>query len=247
MRSLALFLIIISAGAFAGNPAPNTPPQIVSASPAFWAVGVNPTAQRSVTLQFDQQMIPAFTAWLGRSSIAPEIDLNSSMTQDRTSFSTGIKLQPGKVYVLGLNEKNIPGVGFQNDRGISAPPYFLVFQTAGNPRAEDMPPALVRANPPNGASDVNPARVTGISLVFDRSMKIDRHGLQLFEGNTPVNLTGARFAWGPDGKTFTLSYQFKPMQSYRVQLNDMHNIGFASANRIPMWPVQFAFKTIQPQ
>jgi hypothetical protein len=247
MKTLHFFSFTIALSVFGATPAPTTPPTIVSTSPAFWATGVNAATQKTVTLQFDQQMIPAFTAWLGRSSIAPEIELNSSMTPDRTSFSTGIKLQPGKVYVLGLNEKNIPGVGFQNDKGISAPPYFLVFQTAGSPRPEDNPPALVRTSPSNGANDVNPARTVGVSLVFDRPMKPDRHGVQMFEGGTPVNLAAARFAYSPDGRTFTLYYQFKPMQSYRLQLNDVRNIGFASTTRIPMWPVQLAFKTSQPQ
>src|SRR5581483_10120136 len=99
--------------------------RLVSTSPAAWAVGVSPTTQRSVSLTFDQPMNPAFSAWLGRSSVAPQIDLNSSMTADHMTISTPVKLQPGKVYVLALNEKAIPGVGFQNDKGVSAAPYFL--------------------------------------------------------------------------------------------------------------------------
>ena len=41
---------------------------------------------------------------------------------------------------MGLNERGIPGVGFQNDKGISLKPTYLVFQTAGNRLAEDAPP-----------------------------------------------------------------------------------------------------------
>ncbi len=237
---LLLPLTAVVAGA-APSPAPPAP-KITSTSPAFWAVNVNAAAQSKITLTFDQPMHPAFSAWLGRSSVAPEIDLNSTMTPDRTSVSTSVKLQPGRVYVLALNEKKIPGVGFQNDNGISAQSYYLVFQTLGTPKPEDAPPVLVRCAPANGAT-IDPAKTAGITLFFDKPMKPDKQGLHLFENNAPVDLSKARFAYSPDGKSFTLYCGFKPSTSYRVELNSVNDIGFASKNRIPLWPLQFAFNT----
>src|SRR4051812_36635785 len=133
---MKLQLITMLFGAIVAGTSPTVAPpapKLVSTSPAFWSVGVNAAAQKNISLTFDQPMSPAFSAWLGRSSVAPEIDLNSSMTTDRKGISTPVKLQAGRVYVLALNEKKIPGVGFQNDKGISAPPYYLVFQTSGTP------------------------------------------------------------------------------------------------------------------
>ena len=39
------------------------------------------------------------------------------MGSDLKSFSLRVTLLPGKVYIMALNERGIPGVGFQNDKG----------------------------------------------------------------------------------------------------------------------------------
>lgn len=219
------------------------PPKVVSISPAFWAVGVNPGSQRTVSITFNEPMVPGFTAWLGRSSLAPpEVDLNSTVSQDRKTFEMKVGLQPGKVYVFALNEKGIPGVGFQNDKGSSLPPTFLVFQTSGNIAAQDAPPKIVRSMPPHGAA-VDAARLTSISITFDKPMNRQKHGLHIFENNNPVDLSKAQFSYSTDGATFTLPYNFKRGTQYRLELNNIHDIGFSSANRIPLWPAQIAFAT----
>ena len=219
-------------------------PKLTSTSPVFWAVGVNPTQQKTIALTFDQKMSPAYTAWLGRSSLPPpDLDINSFMSQDRQTLSINVKLEPGKVYVFGLNEKALPGVGFQNQKGISLPPHFLVFQTAGAPKPEDAPPVLVRSLPSNGAQDIDPARTNAVVLTFDKPMRPQKHGLHLFEKNTEVDLSKARFAYSADGRTFTLYYTFKQSNTYRLELNSVHDIGFATVKRVPLWPVQVSFTT----
>lgn len=226
------------------TPALADPPKLVSTSPVFWAVGVDPSQQKTVSLTFDQRMSPAYTAWLGRSSISPpEFNPNSSMSEDRRTFSVKVGLQPGKVYVLGLNEKNIPGVGFQNEKGLTLVPHFLVFQTAGAPKAEDAAPSVVRSVPADGDQQVDSARIRGITLIFDQSMETKKHGLHLFENNSAVNLSKIPFAYGADGRTFTLSYNFKRATQYRLELNNTNDIGFARATKIPLWPSKISFST----
>ncbi|CAN5531268.1 hypothetical protein BH20VER1_BH20VER1_08290 [soil metagenome] len=71
--------------------------------------------------------------------------------------------------------------------------------------------------------------------------------MQITEDKKPVDLSKAKFQYSADGRSFSVAYQFKPSSTYEFELNSTQNIGFASAQRIPLWPVRFAFTTGQPQ
>src|SRR4051812_11656741 len=103
------------------------PPKLVTSSPAPWAVRVNSTTQKTVSIAFDQPMRPGFDSWLGRSSVLPSSFGESVLSADHKTFDMNVSLAPGKVYVFGLNEKGLSGVGFQSEKGYSAAPSFLVF------------------------------------------------------------------------------------------------------------------------
>jgi hypothetical protein len=220
------------------------PPQLISTSPQFWAVGVNAARQKTVSLAFASRMRAGFSAWFGPSSVAPESFSETTLSADGLTFSLGVGLAPGKVYAFGLNELHIPAVGFQTEKGISLPPTFLVFQTAGNVASQDAPPHVIRSSPQHGAT-VDRARVQSLVIAFDKPMNTKKHGLHMFENNNPVDLSKAQFAYSPDGLTFTLPYAFKPATQYRFELNDIHDIGFSATNRVPLWPVQISFNTAQ--
>lgn len=222
------------------------PPKVVATSPRFWEVGVSPSSQKAIAVTFDQIMRSGFWDFLGNDTLSPQTNYETTMGSDLKSFSLRVTLQPGKVYIMGLNERGIPGVGFQNDKGISLKPTYLVFQTAGNSLPEDAPPRALSSFPGNGAEDVNPAAIKAITVRFDRAMETKEHGLHLFEEKQPVDLARAKFNYSVDGKTFTLTYAFKSSTHYEVQMNNTQDIGFAATNRAPLWPVHFAFTTGQP-
>lgn len=221
------------------------PPKLTSTSPAFWALGVK-TDQKAISATFDQPMRSGFWDWFGRDTLSPASTLHSVFTSDRLTCSVDVKLQPGKVYVVGMNERGIPGVGFQSEKGVSLPPTFLVFQTVGVPKSEDAPPVVLKTLPANGEQQVDPARTKAIVLTFDRPMQTAKQGLHLFENNNPVDLSKAQSGYSSDGRTFTLYYNFKPSTPYRAVLNTVNDIGFASAGRVPLWPVEITFTTGQP-
>lgn len=239
---IATSALLGSSGVFAVEP-----PRVVASVPEFWAIGINSATVKAVSLTFDQRMRAGFSSWIGASSIVPEDNLEPFLREDGKTFQASVKLQPAKVYVFALNERGIRGVGFQNEKGISLPPTFLVFQTAGNPAPEEAAPILTSSIPPNGANGLDPAKLKSISITFDRAMNIKKHGLHLFTGANAVDLSRVRAQYSADGKTFTLYYDFSPSQAYRIELNNLHDIGFSSANRIPLWPVQIAFTTGQPR
>lgn len=230
-----------------GVAGPTDPPKLSAVSPQFWAVGVNPNAQKTISATFDQRMRPDSASWLGSDSLAPESYGESTLSPDRQTISLPVTLAPGKVYALCLNEHSKPGIGFQNSRGFPLARHYLVFQTTGNPAPEDVPPRAVSSAPAANAQQVDPSKTKGVTIAFDKPMDPKKHGLQLVENGKPVDLAAARFQYSPDGKTFGLTYEFKPSSTYEVTLNSTQNIGFATTTRIPLWPVRFSFTTGQPQ
>ncbi len=242
----ALFLLLASTGLTVAQQTTAAAPKVVETMPKPWQIDA-PASQDRIAITFDQRMSPAYTAWLGRSSVVGEVDLDSMMSPDRKTFSLKANLQPGRIYVFALNEKNIPGVGFQNDQGLSAPPFFLVFQTTGAPPPELAAPRAVSTLPAHDTQAIDPARLKSLTVVFDRPMASKKHGLIMTENKKPVDLSKAPFQYSTDGKTFTLAYDFKPSSVYEFELNNTQNIGFASAQRIPLWPVRLTFSTGQPQ
>jgi hypothetical protein len=237
------YLSLVLASLIAGRSAAD-PPNLTSTSPVFWAVGVN-AAQKNVSLTFDQHLRSGFWDWFGRDSLSPASALHIVMSSDGLTCSIDVKLQAGKVYVMGLNERGIPGVGFQNERGFSLRPTFLVFQTAGPTTPEDAPPKVVKTIPSNGATALDSTKLQSVAISFDTPMNPKKHGLHLFEDNQPVDISRAPFQYSLDGKTFTLAYAFKPSKTYKLELNNIHDIGFSGATRIPLWPVNFTFTTEQ--
>ena len=169
------------------------------------------------------------------------------MAQDRRTFQIEVGLEAGKVYVFALNEKVASGVGFQNEKAVPALPHYLVFQTSGDPAPDDVPPRVTNIVPADESKAIDPAKVQAITVTFDKPMQTAKHGLHLSENNTPVDLSKARFEYSPDKRTFVLYYDFKPSTAYRLELNNVNDIGFTSANRIPLWPVRISFATGTPQ
>jgi hypothetical protein len=118
-----------------------------------------------------------------------------------------------------------------------------VFQTAGTPTAENAPPHVTKTIPPNGSTALDSTKLKSIAISFDVPMNVKKHGVHLFEDKQPVDISRAPFQYSPDGKTFTLGYDFKASKTYMLELNNLHDIGFARATRVPLWPVQFTFST----
>lgn len=223
------------------------PLKLVSSSPQFWTTNVNPATQKRISLTFDQRLRANLTDWVGLDVLSPPSDLQTKISPDHTSCSIDVHLEPGHVYICGLNERGIPGVGFQNEKGLPFPPTYLVFQTAGTPTPEDAPPRVIKTLPSNGATGLDPTKLKSMAITFDVPMNPKKHGLHLSEDKQPVDLSRAAFQYSADGKTFTLAYDFKPSKTYTLELNNLHDIGFSRATRVPLWPVQFTFTTGQTQ
>ena len=221
-RSLLGLLLVVS---FATR-AYTDPLKLLSTSPQFWATNVS-TSQKTISLTFDQRLRSTLTDWIGLDVLSPPSDLQTKYSPDHMSCSINVHLDPGHVYICALNGRGIPGVGFQNEKGFSIPPTYLVFQTTGTPAPNDMPPHVVRSNPANGAQGIDPAMSRSITIAFDRPMNPKNHGLHLYENNQLVDISRLPFSYSVDGVTFVMPYNFKPATAYKLELNSTKDIGFA--------------------
>lgn len=220
------------------------PLTLVSTSPQFWATNVDAATQRAISLRFDQSLRGTLTDWIGLDVLSPPSDLRTKYSSDHTSCSIDVRLEPGHVYICALNGRALPGVGFQNEKGLALRPTFLVFQTSGNVAAQDAPPRVVRSIPQHGVM-IDSRRVQSLTIWFDKPMNPKEQGLHMFENNKPIDISTLPCGYSPDKMTFTLPYAFKPGAQYRFELNDVYDIGFSATNRVPLWPVQIAFATAQ--
>ncbi len=241
-----LLLLTFLLGAFVAC-ALADPLKLTSSSPQFWATNVDPKAQKTISLTFDQRLRGKLTDWIGLDVLSPPSDLQTTFSPDHASCSIPVHLDPGHVYICGLNERGLPGVGFQNEKGFTLPSTYLVFQTAGTPAPDDTPPHVAKTMPANGATALDPTRLKSIAINFDAPMNAKKHGLHLFEDKQPVDISRSAFQYSADGKTFTLACDFKPSKTYTAELNNLHDIGFSRTSRVPLWPVQFTFSTGTPQ
>ncbi|MEY2561466.1 MAG: hypothetical protein QOG51_1881 [Verrucomicrobiota bacterium] len=243
MKALLIASLIFAA--FQASSSQAEPLKLVSTSPVLWAINVDSAAQKTISLTFDQRLRGRMTDWIGLDVLSPPSSLQTAFSTDQMSCSIPVRIEPGRVYICALNGRGLPGVGFQNEKGSSLPPTFLVFQTAGAPAAENIPPHVTKTIPSHGATALDPTKVKSVTVSFDAAMDTKKHGLHLLEDKQPVDVSRSAFQYSADGKTFTLAYDFKPSKTYTLELNNVHDIGFSRATRVPLWPVQFTFTTGQ--
>jgi hypothetical protein len=111
---------------------PNAP-VIVKTSPEFGKTDVSPDLDK-ISVTFDQPMRDGSWAWCQYGENYPEVTGMPSFDKNFLTCSMPIRLQPGQVYLVGLNTP--PYEGFHSRSGITARPGVMVFATKdpnGNP------------------------------------------------------------------------------------------------------------------
>jgi hypothetical protein len=162
----------------------------------------------------------------------------------------GVALEPGHEYELGLN--SVSHKNFQSKWGVPLAPVRYRFKTSGETVADvpahekaaidpGGPPQIVKMEPANGATDVDPA-LTKLTVTFDRPMA---EGFSWTGGGEmfPTIPTGQQPSWSDDGKTCTLPVELAAGKQYRLGLNSRSYKNFASAEGVPLVPVVYEFRT----
>jgi len=108
-------------------------PKVVTSAPACMTNNVSPNT-KEITVTFDQPMMDGTWSWTGGGETFPEIVGKIHYDRKKTTCTLPVKLQPGKVYQIGINSPSHKN--FKNSRRMPAQRYAIVFATAdekGNP------------------------------------------------------------------------------------------------------------------
>ena len=138
----------------------NGPPVVVSTMPEALANDVSPDLQE-ITVTFNQPMMDgswswtAWTAWTGRDDTFPQRDGDIHYNASRTACTMPVKLQPGKVYQVGINSQYHND--FQSPGRVPARPYLILFAT----RQADGKPTPIPAAMIEEAKIINAKSVAG--------------------------------------------------------------------------------------
>jgi hypothetical protein len=229
MRAMIVGACLFAAGAVAGGELP----RLVESRPAHWATDVDP-ARDVVTLRFNLAMRSDTHALLGRSSLLPGRVGEPSLGSDAKSFSVPVKLESGRSYVFALNERGLPGVGFQSVGGDAAAPGFLVFRTRGEGPEDQLPPKIRELV--CGLALLG-SRTVEVTVKFDRAMSSRSHGLSVVQGGAVIPVDSARATYAAKDRAWHFVFEAGPGPIDLV-LNSDDNIGFRSESGVPLWPVR---------
>ena len=104
-------------------------PVVISTSPQAYANDVTPSLD-TITVTFDQKMKDNSWSWTGTGEKYPKTTGQPSYDPNRTTCSLPVKLEPGKVYWVGINSRI-----YQNfksaEYGAPAKRYVILFATMG--------------------------------------------------------------------------------------------------------------------
>jgi len=117
-------------------------PLVVQTTPAAFANDVD-TATDKITVTFDRPMMDQSWSWTGGGDTYPEIAGKIHYDQSRTTCTMPVKLQPGKVYWVGVNSPSHKD--FKTPDRIPAQRYVILFATrSADGKPTPLPEDLVK-------------------------------------------------------------------------------------------------------
>jgi peroxiredoxin len=125
LKSCLLVVLVIGCACLADS----EPPVVVSTSPKTFADDVEPSLGE-ITVTFDQTMMDRSWSWTGGGETFPKMGGQPTYDQGRTTCSLPVKLEPGKVYWVGINSPDYQN--FRSASGVSARQYVILFATKGS-------------------------------------------------------------------------------------------------------------------
>jgi hypothetical protein len=109
------------------------PPIVIKTNPPAYSEDIEPSLNE-ITATFNKIMTDKSWSWTGGGEAFPQITGKSSYDPNRTTCSLPVKLEPGKVYWVGINSPSHQN--FKSKAGIPAQRYVIMFATKdpnGNP------------------------------------------------------------------------------------------------------------------
>jgi|GEM_PF-1079640 len=116
-------------------------PLVINTTPRALDNRVDPAITK-MTVTFNKTMMDGNWSWTGGGDTFPQMTGQPSYDASRTTCSLPVKLQPGKVYVVGINGGKF--TNFKTPQQVPATPYLIVFATqTKDGKPTPIPDALV--------------------------------------------------------------------------------------------------------
>jgi hypothetical protein len=232
---------------------PAQPPHVVVFDPPDGATDVDPS-RTTLSVTFDRPMDPQGWAWVIEGpETAPDLG-EARFDAGGTTNTVAAHLEPGRNYVVWINSERFDH--FRDRAGTPATPVRWTFSTrpaaGAAPAAAAKPPAVapgaapppaphvVALVPPNGASGVDPERVTVLRATFDRQMEGSWSWVRESD-DFPQTAGNAYFE--SDGRTAALPVRLEPGHTYVVWLNSSKYQLFRDTSGTPAPPLRWTFTT----
>jgi hypothetical protein len=221
-------------------------PVVLYTSPAALAGDVSPSLGE-ITVVFDRPMMDGSWSWTGGGETYPQTPGNPHYDATRMICTLPVKLEPGKVYWVGVNSPS--NHYFQTQDHLSAPWFVVLFATndaAGNPtpipadlreKAEAIngaqtlgPPQVLGVSPNVFAEDVSPT-LDRITVTFDQPM-MDRSWSWTGSGDTYPQTLGEPY-YDATRTICTLPVKLAPGKVYWVGVNSASHHYFQTPSHVP--------------
>jgi RNA polymerase sigma-70 factor (ECF subfamily) len=229
----------------AAEPPAPAAPRAIGFDPPQGATDVDP-GRKTLAVTFDRPMDPQGWAWvIEHPSTAPEVGASSWDAGNRTN-TVEVALEPGRSYVVWVNS---PQYAYFHDlAGVPAEPVRWTFSTRGARAASLVPipthersaPRVVALDPPQGATDVDPAKAV-LRATFDRAMEASWSWVT--EGSDTFPPTTGDAYFEADAKTAALPVRLEPGKTYVVWLNSGEFQLFRDLEGSPAAPLRWTFTT----
>jgi len=229
-------------------------PTVVSTLPVAFANDVPATLDK-ITVTFDQPMMDGSWSWTGGGETFPKTTGRPSYDAARTTCTYPVKLEPGKVYWVGINSPSHNN--FKTPAYVPARRYVILFATAADgkptpipddllqrgkvinasaaqvaaaPPAADNSPKIVSTSPITLSNDVSPD-LDNMTVTFDRPM-MDGSWSWTGGGDTYPKTT-QRPSYDAAKTTCTLPVKLEPGKVYWVGINSPSHKNFKTPDRVP--------------
>jgi len=216
-------------------------PYVVDSLPGDGQTEVDP-ALKTLTVTFSREMSTRTDGWTGRAPTYPAVAGRSYWDQERLRCSLPVRLEPGRCYVVGVNEGS--ELGFRSRGGSTALPYAIVFATRGfDTGATPLPFAWVQTTVPAcGASGVPPGRTT-LAVRLSRPVVGGVGPWQRYGSVVPLVLTHPRYSDNRRGVRMDL--MLGGARAYAMEIGARCHPGLMTPDRRPLLPYWLAFRTAE--
>ncbi len=227
------------------------PPMVSKVDPPNFAKDL-PAGERVLTVKFDRPLNKETWSWVKESpETSPEVIGRPSFDADGSGASLKVKLEPGRMYVVWLNNATMKG--FADLEGVPLLPFRWTFSTEGFKDTAMAPPTampaalpadapkVVKVVPADGATDVDPATAQ-LSVTFDRPMNLQGWSW-VKEKNKAFPEGAGQPKFDAKGLTNTIPVKMQPGTSYVIWVNSETHRDFVDSRGVPAVPYRWSFTT----